>query len=230
MGVDWVPKKEQDLYDLGLKWNEWAGDAAKRTAFGWDSTACSNAILKIGNFISAREAYQVSDTSENLILKNAARKVMKTMMRAFANSYIRFNTKMNEAEKSYMGVHERDDHNTPQPTPTDHVEFTLTVDAQAHSVRADYRIEGEFGHSKRRYHGVEVRFWVLPLDAAAPVTADDLAWRSEVDTATPWAHTFNQNEVGKRLYITMCWENGSIGKNQIVGKGPWSTVQSVVIA
>jgi hypothetical protein len=44
------------------------------------------------------------------------------------------------------------------------------------------------GHGKGRYHGVEVRFWVLPLDAPTPLTTDDLARHSEVDTATPFAH------------------------------------------
>jgi hypothetical protein len=71
---------------------------------------------------------------------------------------------------------------------------------------------------------------VRPLDAAAPESAETDGWRSEVDTATPWAHTFVANEIGRRLYVAMRWENESSGKDQAAGKGPWSAIKSVVIA
>jgi hypothetical protein len=226
----WLPDREQDLCDLGAKWMEWGSDTAKRTAFGWDAAACSNMVLKIGNFLTARTEYQADNSSAHLTVKNTAKKVMKKMMREFASSYIRFNPKMSDDEKQYMGVRIRDPNVTPQPNPTDHVNFTPTVDGKAHAVRVDYRIEGGVGHNKGRYHGVEVRFWVLPLDAPAPLSADDLIWRSEVNTATPWTHTFSPHEIGQRLYIDLRWENGSVSSDQSVGKGPWSGIETVVIS
>lgn len=229
-GEDWIPSHEEEMVSLIARWDEAASDAAKRTAFGWDATACANLVNKITEFLAARSAYREVDSSANLVAKNNAKKVVEKMMREFANSYIRFNPKMSEEDKQYFGIYARDSHNTPKPAPTDHVEFTLKVDGQAHIVRADYRIEGEVGHSKGRYHGVEVRIWVLPLDASGPLTADDLTWRSEVDTATPWSHTFDAHEIGQRLYIAMRWENVSVGKNKAASKGPWGTIQSVVIA
>jgi hypothetical protein len=51
-----------------------------------------------------------------------------------------------------------------------------------------------------------------------------------VNTATPWAHTFTAPEIGQRFYVTLRWENGSVGANQAAGKGPWSIIENIVIA
>jgi hypothetical protein len=134
------------------------------------------------------------------------------------------------ADAVAMGFELIDTTRSPKPTPTDHVEFEFALDPESHTVRMPYHIEGHKGHGKGAYHGVEVRFWVRPLDAAAPETADTEGWRSEVDTATPWAHTFAAAEIGQRLYVAMRWENQSSGKDQSAGKGPWSAIRSVVIS
>jgi hypothetical protein len=226
---DWLPLREQDLSDLLTKWNKWLNDSTKRAAFDWDDTECSALALKIGNFLTASSEYRAVDSTAHLIVKKVAKKIVVAAVRNFANSYIRFNRKMMAEDKLFLGIHERSTHKTPQASPTDHVDFLLSLDAQSHSVRADYRIDGEVGHSKGRYHGVGVRFWVLPLDAPPPITADDSAWRSEVNTATPWKHTFDSSDLGMRLHIAMRWENNSVGKGPIVGWGPWSAIRSVVI-
>ena len=129
-----------------------------------------------------------------------------------------------------MGFELLDTARSPRPTPTDHVAFEFAIDPESHTVRISYRREGSKGYGKGTYHGVEVRFWVRPLDAAAPETADADGWRSEVDTATPWAHTFAASEIGQRLYVAMRWENESSGKDQATGKGPWSAIRSIVIS
>ncbi|MDR1325867.1 MAG: hypothetical protein LBK00_07525 [Treponema sp.] len=134
------------------------------------------------------------------------------------------------ADALAMGFELLDHAHSPKPTPTDHVEFEFALDPESHTVRIAYHIEGRKGSGKGSYHGVEVRFWVRPLDAAAPETAADDGWRSEVDTATPWARTFAASEIGQRLYVAMRWENQSSGKDQAAGKGPWSAIRSVVIS
>ena len=128
-----------------------------------------------------------------------------------------------------MGFQLLDHTHSPKPTPVDHVEGEFALDPESHTVRIAYHIEGSKSHGKRGYHGVEVRFWVRPLDAAAPQTADAEGWRSEVDTATPWARTFSASEIGQRLYVAMRWENESSGKDQAAGKGPWNAIRSVII-
>jgi hypothetical protein len=227
---DWIPTREQDLDDLLVKWDECLSNSAKRTKYGWDTPTCADLILQIGDYQNAREEYKADDSSAHLIVKNNKKEIVIAAMRRFASSSIRFNPRMTEEEKLDLGVQERDSHNTPQPTPTDHVEFSLRLDVQSHTVWVDYHIAGSKSHSKGRYHGVEVRYWVLPLDAPPLVTAEDPSWRSEVDTSTPWSHTFTTPEIGQRVYIVLRWENSSVGTDQAAGKGPWSLIQSIVIA
>jgi hypothetical protein len=229
-GDDWIPSREQDLDNLLVKWDECLSDSTKRTKYGWDVTTCSESILVIGDYQTARDEYRADDSTAHLIAKNNAKKAVITVLRKFASSSVRFNSRMTEEEKLYMGVHERNEHNTPQSTPTDFVEFSLKFEVRSHTVLVDYHIDGEVGHSKGRYHGVEVRYWVLPADAPSPVTAEDPPWRSEVNTATPWSHTFTTPEIGQRVHVALRWENGSVGANQAAGKGPWSLIQSIVIA
>jgi hypothetical protein len=123
-----------------------------------------------------------------------------------------------------------DTNNSPKPDPTDHVAFDFFLDPQNHTVTVKFRIEGSTKRGKGSYHGAEIRLWVLPLDAPAPIDADFPGWQSEVDTASPWSKKFAGADVGKRLWVTMCWENRSSGADQQSGKGPWSEIKGVVMA
>jgi hypothetical protein len=230
---NWIPAKEQDLVDLLAHWETYLSDPAKIAAFGWDAAKCSDVLAKIGDFLAARAEYEANKTPANRLMKDEKRKILEAAMRAFANAYIRYNDKMTDADKLVVGIAPSSHSHSPKPKPTDHVAFTLSVDAQSHSVRGDFRIMDSERKNKGPYHGVEVRIWVLPLDAAPPVIAEHPGWRSYVDTATPWEHTFTDAaDIGKRLYVTMRWENASVGKNidDDASKGPWSAIQNVVIA
>jgi hypothetical protein len=227
---DWLPTREADLRGVFVKWLEWLRDADKQLAFGWNAAACARVADAIDAFFAAQNAYRLNDSSSNRIMKNVTKKIALVLVRAFASSDIRFNTRMTEMDKRHLSVHVGDGHRSRHPAPSDHVDFKLSVDAESHAVRADYRIDGESGHSKGRYRGVEIRYWTLPLDAPVPITADIPAWRSTTNTATPWMHTFDAHEVGLRLSLVMRWENSALGKSETSGRGPWSAVVSVVIA
>ncbi|MDR3276481.1 MAG: hypothetical protein LBT11_04630 [Treponema sp.] len=232
MSTDWLPTKEQDLVDLVKQWSVTLADTAKQTAFGWAPEDCTAVLGKITDFTDARAGYQADKTPEKRLDKDEAVEAVKEAMRGFANSSIRFNKKMSDAEKLALGIHPKDSTHSPKPKPAEHVAFVLRVDAQGHAVWADYRIAEGAGRGKGPYHGVEIRLWVLPLAESAPVGAEHPGWRSEVDTATPWHHDFAEAEVGMRLHVTMRWENPSVGKGEDPesSKGPWCAVQSVVIA
>jgi hypothetical protein len=227
---DWLPSRETDLVDLVKVWIEWLSDGEKRTNFGWNTEECSVTILKIGDFQSARDNFVSADTTGNRILKDAAKKIMETYMRNFANTSVRFNKKMTQADKLALGIVPRDIHHTPTPDPVESVNFEFKSNPNAHRIIAPYSIADATSRGKGHYHGVEVRFWVLPLTDPAPQSAKHPGWCSEVNTATPWEHTFEENEIGKRLYMMMRWENGSVGRDQATGRGPWSSIQNVVIA
>jgi hypothetical protein len=229
-GDDWLPTHEDDLARLAMKWYEYATDAAQILIFGWPQDICTDLIDKIDAFFEARTHYEKVNSTANSAAKNKAKNEMKKTMREFANSFIRYNRQMSNANKESLGIYSPDRNHTPRPDPTDHVSFSLTVDVKSHILRVDYHIDGKTSRSKGHYHGVEVRFWVLPLDAVGPLTADELAWRSEVNTSSPWFHTFTGPELGQRLYVSMRWENGSVGKNPVTGRGPWSEIQNLVIS
>jgi hypothetical protein len=209
-------------------WAVILSDTAKGTLFGWDTTECGRVASRIGDFLETLEVYELDDSSRNRLLKDEALAAAKGAMKDFANTSVRFNKKMGEADKEDLGIRTRYRHNTPRPKPADHVDFELSVDAQSHGVAAKYRIEGSTKRGKGDYHGVEIRYWILPLDAPPPASAIAEGWHSVADTASPWEHTFdNPEEIGKRLYVCMCWENNSTDSED--DKGPWSAIQGVII-
>jgi hypothetical protein len=113
--------------------------------------------------------------------------------------------------------------------PTDHVEYEISIDPIGRRIIIRFRILGSKRWGKGRYHCVEIRYWVLPLDAPGPANAEAPGWKSDVDTASPWEITCDDDS-GKRLWVAMRWENRSTGtKNQKRGKGPWSEIKGVVI-
>jgi hypothetical protein len=114
--------------------------------------------------------------------------------------------------------------------PTDHVEYEISIDPIGRRIIIRFRILGSKRWGKGKYHCVEIRFWILPLDSPAPIDPNAPGWESDVDTASPWEITCDGADSGKRLWVAMRWENRSTGtKNQKRGKGPWSEIKGVVI-
>jgi hypothetical protein len=165
--------------------------------------------------------------------RNRVMKEAKRFLRAFVNRFLRYDPVTN-LDRDAMGIPNHDKKPSPRPDPADFVEFELRIDGRDHSAHASFRVAGSESRGKGSYHGVEVRVWVLPLGSPAPLTAEHPGWRSEISTATPWSHTFGESEIGQRLFIAMRWENPSVGKSEGEargdGKGPWSAIESIMIA
>jgi hypothetical protein len=137
-----------------------------------------------------------------------------------------------KAALARLGLEPHKTGHTPTPKPTRYVAFEIVVYVKDHRIVIEYRIAGSSSKSKYPYHGVELRLWILPLDAPGPANAEAPGWQSYASTATPWEKTFKDaNDIGKRLYVVMRWENESTGDggNEDDGKGPWSAIQSIVI-
>jgi hypothetical protein len=101
--ADWLPTREQDLVDLCGKWTLALADQAKITAFGWDQTECTAVLGVINAFLTARTAYEADDSSAKQLAKDEAKEEAKDAMRDFANTSIRFNKKMGDADKLIFG-------------------------------------------------------------------------------------------------------------------------------
>jgi hypothetical protein len=156
-------------------------------------------------------------------------KALVKAIRGFVNQYLRFDPVTDE-DRNNMGVPNHGKKPAPKPEPTDHVEFVLTVDGKGHLVFAAFKIAGGKGRGKGRYHGVEIRYWLLALDAPPPVNAEAAGWRSEVCTASPWKYECDGKEIGLKIYVAMRWENPSVRKNAPPAKGPWSNIQGIIAA
>ena len=230
-----LPKREEALDTLVNSVLSYAGphiEGSGGTAGDWnDIPAALWGVFKTALaewtplYAKCKAAHLPQDTE----LKNTAKNNLCAALRDLIAHGLLANPRT-PADALAMGFELLDHTHSPRPTPTDHVEFEFALDPESHTARVAYHIAGRKGYGKGTYHGVEVRFWVRPLDAPAPETADAEGWRSEVDTATPWARTFAASEIGQRLYVAMRWENQSSGKDQAAGKGPWSAIRSIVIS
>jgi hypothetical protein len=218
-GNDWVPGREQDLVQLMAKWTTWLSDAAKRTAFGWDTTECGRVVSRIGEFTEALEAYQADDSSVNLLAKNEARKAAAAAIRAFANSSVRFNIKMLDTDRLVLGIRPRDATPSSTGVPTIHVGFTLAIQA---------------------VYELQIRFWVLETGKKAvpknmngvvvyrkvsdtPITDQEELTKTALLTAHIETLHFEPHERGKMVYVACRWESRT-GE-----EGEWSPIQSFMI-
>ncbi|MDR2418850.1 MAG: hypothetical protein LBD79_07325 [Treponema sp.] len=207
-----------------LEWSENFGTNCTSTGamYGLSQDEITAHTTALGAFKSAYEACQTPARSKlDTIAKNRAKEALRTLEQGYVARLQVHPAMTNEVRERY-GIPIHDRIHTPQSDPADHVDFTIEVDAVAHIVRCPYRIANSSHRGKGAYHGVEVRYMLLSITEAAPVDPDEFS-RSEVNTASPWEHTFQGADAGKRAYFIMRWETNT------GGKGPWSGIQSVVI-
>jgi hypothetical protein len=106
------------LADLCQKWKTGLENPANVTAFGWNQTEVNEVLGKITAFLTARTAYEETDSTKNRMAKDA----IKTAMRDFANGSIRFNKNMTPEDKQVYGIHPRDTTHTGDTEPTSYPE------------------------------------------------------------------------------------------------------------
>jgi hypothetical protein len=192
------------------------------TTYGFSQDEGALLTTTFGAFKSSFAVCQTPERNKiDTIAKNKAKDALHTLEHSYV-ARLQVHPAMTDEVRKRYGIPIHDQTHTPQPDPTDHVDFSIEVDPVAHIVRCPYRIENSSHRGKGRYHGVEVRYMVQALDEAAPINADEFL-HSEVNTASPWEHTFQGEDAGKRAYFVMRWEASTSGK------GPWSGIQSIVI-
>jgi hypothetical protein len=217
---DWIPRKEQDLVDLMGKWDLWLADTDKKTAFGWDTPTCAQVVLKIGAFLNARNEYQANDSSVNLLAKDEAKEEAVDYIRDFANSSIRYNKKMTDSDKLFLGIHPKDPTHTPHPAPTsqpetvventtNHYEHRLT--ALHHETRTASKPDDAYG----------VRY-AWQVGGEKPASGADLP-HSKFSRKTSIVITHSEADKSKTAYYAACYENSK------GDQGTWSPVEEAVI-
>jgi hypothetical protein len=227
-GTDYVPKKDADFDGWFMNLITYVDTKTSGDTPAWPTIqpAAGNLIDTYPPWHQAFVKMQGPHTKVDTEAKNEMRAAAESLIRPYEAQYLHF-PPVTDLDRTAMGIPNRSAHNTPKPAPADHVEFEFRLDAQSHGVEANFHIEGSEKRGKGPYHAAEIRYWILPLDAPAPIDAEEENWHSVADTASPWKHTFPGADAGKRLYVMMRWENSSTDDD--AGKGPWSAIQGVVI-
>jgi hypothetical protein len=140
---DWIPRREQDLIDLVVKWVAMLADAEKRTTFGWDVDECLKTVDILRKFLAAREKHQKDNSSANRLTKDEAKEAAVDAMRDFANTFVRPNKKMTDADKLVLGIRRRNTTNTCHGTPASQPITVVenTVKHYAHLYFLYFRLE-----------------------------------------------------------------------------------------
>jgi hypothetical protein len=232
MAEDWVPQPSTTYHEFA---NQFCDETDEKADVLGLSQTDKNGTESLRN--SFNTAYSKAHTSATrgpaaTVILNAARKSLTKQMRHIKRAYIEpglENGLITLAQYIQFGLVPHDTQHTPKPDPVDHVDFKLSVDSDGRIVIAHYHITGSTSRGKGPYHAAEIRYWVRLIGDAAPVDPNEAGWHSVADTKSPWKKAFAGVDAGKRLYITMRWENNATGEGEDRGKGPWCTIQSVVI-
>jgi hypothetical protein len=224
---DWLPTRELELADLAKRWDTWISNSTKRTAFAWPVTECSELVLKIGDFLEARDNFMESDTSENLIAKKNTRIIMEEGMRKFATNYIRNNDKMKDEDKFFMGVRVADKNPTPYPVPVTWPESIFDTNTPR-----QIGITCEDSETRRKalphgVHWIEHTWKVLKPGEAAPEPLPNINTFDQFETWTkpnePCILRFNEDQRRGSILHTSRWVNSRSEP------GPWGLTLQVTI-
>jgi hypothetical protein len=217
---DWLPTREQDLADLCQRWKAVLEGEGNQAKFGWDVHDCLDLLQAVKAFLQAREAYEANRTPENRLRKDKAEKEVITLMRGFANSSVRYNKKMDDADRLPLGIRPEDSTRTTHEAPASQ---PLTVVENTHN---------HFEHKVIAYNPATEKHdkpddaygvcYALQVGGAEPASGGDIL-KTEFSRKTHFIVQHKEADKGKTAYYAVCYENGK-GK-----KGPWSPVVQAVI-
>jgi hypothetical protein len=218
---DWIPAREQDLVDLAGKWVATLADTAKQTAFGWNAAECTEATAKITAFLTARSAYESDNSTEKRIVKDEAKADAVDEMRDFANSQVRFNKKMKDEDRLFLGIRPADTTPTAHAVPTSQPDTDVlnSINHFEHKVRALNHITGDTSKPADAY-GVRYSWQV---GGEKPASGVDLP-KTKFSRRATLMVTHTETDKAKTVYYATCYEN-SRGE-----QGPWSPITEAVIA
>jgi hypothetical protein len=217
---DWLPKREQDLADLCLKWKAAMADPVKVLKYGWEQKDVAAVLEKIDGFLDARSVYEVDNSSANRLIKDGAKDAVVDAMRDFGRTSVRFNKKVPDSVKLDMGMRPADTTPTHRPAPESQPETVAenTVNHYEHRVRALNRGRNDSAKPEDAYG---VRYgW--QTGGERPASGENLP-KSRFSRRTSMIISHTEADAGKTAYYATCYENGR------GDQGKWSPVVSAII-
>ena len=223
---DWIPKQDDDFYNKQKSYFELI--VANKVAWGIPDSA-------VNQMISRRTAYEPlyyksqekkDRTAGDVDRHRQSRKTYEKELRTFINSYIRYNPAVPRDEKIAMGIPPRDIEPTPRPaiSTVPVVEFKVLRGGE---IEVTVRVTRDQTRPSKHpaADAVEVRYAMMPVGELPPEKAAQCAGTQSSKKAR-FKIRLGEENAGKRLYGFFRWVNISNPANN----GPWSDVQTVVIA
>ncbi|MDR0636498.1 MAG: hypothetical protein LBF87_05400 [Treponema sp.] len=216
---DWLPSREQDLADLCQEWKTGLENPANTTNFGWRPAEVADTLAKVNAFLTVRTAYEEVDSTANRMAKDEAKDSVKSAMRDFANTSIRFNKQMNDEDKLVYGIRAPDRTATPAGEPESYPEAEPDTSALRQVTINFWDSATKKRGKPHGIHGAEIRWSILDH---TPASVDELT-NSDFDTASPFTLKFDETQRGQRLYFCLRWESNTNLK------GPYGEIYSAVV-
>ncbi|MDR1551895.1 MAG: hypothetical protein LBS69_00305 [Prevotellaceae bacterium] len=215
--ADYIPKKDAEL----VAWSANFGSQVAANARDWDIT--EKEVTELQNAVDTFAALhaQADSPSKNSIIvaeKNAARKVLVAVVRSLAGFRLK-NPVITDAQRIALGLHVRDTTPTPVPPPTTRPEIDIDV-LDVRRLKVVFHDIGK--DSKAKPYGV-IGAVILYAVLDAPPTDISALNRSLLATRTPHIIEFTEEERGKTVYMTICWQNE---KGE---RGPLSEIESAIV-
>ncbi|MDR1126808.1 MAG: hypothetical protein LBL06_01645, partial [Treponema sp.] len=69
-GASWLPRGEQDFFDLCQKWKNGLNNPANVAAFGWAQAEVTAVLTALIAFLTARVAYKEDNSTKNRLIKD----------------------------------------------------------------------------------------------------------------------------------------------------------------
>lgn len=179
-------------------------------------------------FASLRDAYSLAFTKygdpnhgkSDTLLKNETRKSLESFARQFIRSYLTYNPKVTDVDRSNMGLPIHDTKHTPAPEIKDRP--VIEIDFSSHQRHTLHVKMGTLSGTKPEHaYGFEV--W---RKIGEPAPAADGDWSLvTISTHSHLEIDYPQERVGTRVYYRARW----INTRHL--PGPWSEdIQSAIIA
>jgi hypothetical protein len=215
--TDYIPQKDSEL----VAWSANFTAQIVANAPIWEIPHHEvNDLQTADATFAALHAQADSPTKNSVIVaeKDAARKVLKTKIRDLVGFRLK-NPIITDTQRIAMGLHVHDTTPTNIPVPTTRPEIDIDV--------VDFRRLKILFHdmgstSKARPYGTNgavIAYAVLNTPPANP----EVLTHTVLATRTPHILEFTEEERGKTVYVTICWQNE---KGQ---RGPWSEIESAIV-
>jgi hypothetical protein len=216
---NWIPTKEDELVVLETIWSEDLQSSILQSAYGWKAADCAEAGGKIRAFLTARKIYKEVNSTLNRIDKDEKKVKSIEAMQDFANSSIRFNKSMTDAQKLRYGIRVPDDTKTSHGVPA-HQPETEVQNTKNHFEHRVSAINPDTRTAVKPDDAYGVRYgW--QVGGARPAAGADLP-KSRFRRKASIVITHTEASKGETVYYATCYENA---KGDI---GPWSPIVDAV--